>query len=251
MAHEIRLGSGKVMPPSPFITLNDFRPALEAMLETESEYTLVNGLAVGVWAEVFLSQSERDRFDLPIRSKDIDIRAAKSDAMMLLKNLKERGSQIGTICKRTPKDTTQSFPAIAVPIQLPGSGMMTTVEALSGMPTLDTALPDGTVETHGTTLRFDKLQVLDPCSLMICKLNALNTRPAGQSDNDSKHATILSLVIPRFIQRALERHQSLHDPYHPGIDARRLAGFLKKDPWAKLIPKEERRALLDACALVD
>lgn len=239
------------MTPPPQVTLQDFRPALEAMLETESDYALVGGLAVGVWAELFLSSAERDRFQLPIRSKDIDIRAAKSDAMMLLKNLKERGSRIGVICKRMPKDPTQSFPAVAISIHLPDSGIQTTLEALTGMPALDTALPDGTVETHGTTLRYDKLQVLDPCSLMICKLNALLTRPAGESDNDRKHATILSLVIPRFIQRALERHQTQQDPYHPGIDARRLAGFLKSEPWASLIPAQERNAILEACAFVD
>jgi len=34
------------------------------------------------WAEVFPMPSERDRFQLPIRSKDIDIRAAKSDAIL-------------------------------------------------------------------------------------------------------------------------------------------------------------------------
>jgi hypothetical protein len=66
------------------ITLEDFLPALEALLETETEYCLVGGLAVGVWAEVFLTPIEKTRFELPIRSKDIDIRAAKADAMMFL-----------------------------------------------------------------------------------------------------------------------------------------------------------------------
>lgn len=228
------------------VTLQDFLPALEALRETESDYCLVGGLAVGAWAEVFLTSGERTLFDLPIRSKDIDIRAAKADAMMFLRNLRDEGCKIGTICKRTPKDATQSFPAIAVPIELPFSGIKTTVEALSGMPTLDKAVND-VIVTHGTALRYGNIQVLDPCSLMICKLNAIHTRPAGESDNDRKHATILSLVIPRFIERALERSKAHNDPYHPGIDAQRLAGFLRADPWENLIPQNERRVMLDAC----
>ncbi len=228
------------------ITLEDFLPALEALLETETEYCLVGGLAVGVWAEVFLTPIEKTRFELPIRSKDIDIRAAKADAMMFLRNLQERGYGIGTICKRTPKITTQSFPIIAAPIVLPDSQIKTTMEALSGMPLLDTT-KDGVLVTQGTAMRYGKIQVLDPCSLMICKLNAIQTRPPGESENDLKHSTLLSLVIPRFIQRTLERNQKNQDRYHPRIDAQRLTGFLSTEPWMSLIPKFEREAIITAC----
>ena len=231
------------------VTLEDFLPALEAMLETESDYCLVGGLAVGIWAEVFLTPEERTGFELPMRSKDIDIRAAKADAMMFLKNLRERGYEIGTLCKRTPKDPTQAFPSIAIPIQLPNSKIKTTVEALSGMPALDSA-QDGIVTTHGTAMRYGNIQVLDPCSLMICKLNAIKTRPPGESDNDRKHATILSLAIPRFIEQSLERNRKNQDPYHPKIDAQRLAGFLTKEPWKDLIPEHELDAMLKGCHLV-
>lgn len=231
------------------VTLKDFLPALEAMAETESDYCLVGGLAVGAWAETFLGPEDRIRFELPLRSKDIDIRAAKADAMMLLKNLKERGVKIGVVYKRMSKDPDKAFPVIAAPITLP-TGITSTVEALSGMPTLDKTRPDGRIQTHGTALRFGNIQIIDPCSLMICKLAAIKGRPPGESDNDQKHATILSLVIPLFIQNALERNQKNQDPYHPRIDARRLAGFLTKEPWKYLIPKHEREAMLNACQLV-
>ena len=44
---------------SQWVTLRDFKPALEAMLETESKYCLVGGLAVGQWAEALLAPSIR------------------------------------------------------------------------------------------------------------------------------------------------------------------------------------------------
>lgn len=114
------------------------------------------------------------------------------------------------------------------------------------MPLLDTTQGD-LIQTHGTGMRYGNIEVLDPCSLMICKLNAINTRPPGESDNDLKHATILSLVIPRFIQQSLGRNQTSQDPYHPKTDAQRLADFLSKDPWKNLIPERERNAMLKAC----
>ena len=131
---------------SQWVTLRDFKPALEAMLETESKYCLVGGLAVGQWAEALLAPVTREQFELPVRSKDIDIRASKSDAMMFVKNLQERGASPQTICKRVPKDVTKAFPSVAIPIQLRDSdGVIkhTTVEALSAMPLLDEIHPDG------------------------------------------------------------------------------------------------------------
>lgn len=234
------------------MTLRDFKPALEAMLETESVYCLVGGLAVGQWAEALLAPSTREQFELPIRSKDIDIRASKSDAMMFVKNLQERGATAQTICKRIPKDPTTSFPSIAIPIQLrdpDGVIISTTVEALSGMPLLDSTLPDGRVSIQGSPMRYGQIYLLDPCSLLICKLNAIHTRPPGESDNDSKHATILSLVIPSFIQRTLDRLNSKKDKYHPFKDSERLAGFLTKEPWSGLIPQKEKERVLKACHL--
>jgi len=233
-----------------YVTLRDFRPALEAMLETESTYCLVGGLAVGQWAEALLTPEERKRFEIPIRSKDIDIRASKSDAMMLVKNLNERGAVTQGIFKRVPKDGSKSFPSIAVSIKLPQSGgtyTSTTVEALSGMPLLDVTGENGFILNRGTAMRYGKISLLDPCSLLICKLNAIRTRPPGQSDNDRTHADILTLVIPRFIEKTLERMVTKKDDYHPYEDSNRLAEILGKKVWSELIAEDQKDRILSAC----
>ncbi|WAC19558.1 hypothetical protein OVA24_20245 [Luteolibacter sp. SL250] len=233
------------------VSLADFSLALARLQETETRYCVVGGLAVGQWAEILLPPSLRKEFPLPVRSKDIDLRAEKSDAMMFVRNLKDAGAKPGIVIKRIPKDGERSFPSIAVPLTLPatssiGGDTPTTIEALSGLPLLDEPGPFGTILHHGTPLRYGDIYLLDPCSLLVCKLNALHTRPPGESENDKIHARILSFVIPRFISKALRRYKDGKDSYHPGKDASRLASFLRKDPWQGLIPEEERRRVLES-----
>lgn len=54
-------------PERPFC-LDDYRPFLKSLVESEDESALVSGLAVAAWAELFLEGAERLQFDLPIFS---------------------------------------------------------------------------------------------------------------------------------------------------------------------------------------
>jgi len=230
------------------VTLSDFRSSLARLKETDSDYTIVGGLAVGQWGEALLTPDERRSFSLPIRSKDIDIRASKDVTMMLLRNLKEEGAIPSTIVKRIPKDPRMSFPSVAIPVRLirEKGELRTTVEGLTGLPLLDQQTPLG-IKWYGSRIPYGDLYLLDPCSLLVCKLNALHTRPPGESGNDKVHAEILSLVIPRFIAKALHRHREQGDPYHPGADATHMLSFLERDPWDALLPPEQKNAVVDAC----
>ena len=240
------------------VTLADFSSALNVLHETQTPYCLVGGLAVGLWSEFLLTPKEKSSFDLPVKSKDIDLRAEKNVATILTLQLRNEGATATQVIKRTPKDTEQSFPSFAIPITLPPKAhgeksMATTIEALSGMPLLDTYANEQktAIQHNGTTLKVRGFFVLDPCSLMVCKLNAIHTRPPGESDNDRKHATILSIVIPRFIRKSMQRYHSGVDTYHPKTDAQRLAQILANDPWKSLIPKNELVAVLKACQMTD
>jgi hypothetical protein len=97
--------------------------------------------------------------------------------------------------------------------------------------------------TSGSNIRSNGI-------LLGCILNALQTRPPGESENDKVHAEILSLIIPRFIAKALQRHCEKGDPYHPGADAIHLISFLERDPCDALLPLEQNNAVVDACAQV-
>jgi hypothetical protein len=56
---------------------------------------LVGGLAVSAWAELFLDGPERQRFDLPIFSKDIDLRGRKMTCLALTKIMQLDGAILG------------------------------------------------------------------------------------------------------------------------------------------------------------
>lgn len=242
-------------PPNDDVTLADFSPALKLLRETQTPYCLVGGLAVGQWAEEFLKPDEKESFDLPIRSKGIDLRAEKETAIILTLHLRAAGATAFTGILRKPKNPSQSFPPYAATLELAATekspAIKTTIEALAGMPLLDEYQDDLSVKHNGTVLLYKDIYLLDPCSLLICKLNAINTRPPGQSDNDRKHATILSLVIPRFITKTLARNAEGKDPYHPGEDAARLTSFLNRDPWNRLIPDKDKTRTSKACRLAN
>lgn len=243
--------------PQQNITLADFESSLKVLRETQTPYCLVGGLAVGIWSEELLTPEEKDVFDLPIKSKYIDLRADRSVATILKLQLQSEGAIATYGVSRKPKNPNEAFPTFAMPVELlpkpnQKEPTKTSVEVLSGMPLLDTYQDEQKtrIQLNGTTLMVRGIFLLDPCSLMICKLNAIQTRPSGESDNDLKHATILSLVIPRFIEKSLGRNLKNQDIYHPRIDAQRLASFLSKEPWKDLIPEHEREAMLKACRLV-
>jgi len=67
----------------------------------------------------------------------------------------------------------------------------------------------------------------------------LHTRPPGESENDKVHAEILSLVIPRFIAKALHRHREQGDPYHPEfMGTEKIIEIIEREilPLAKKAP---------------
>jgi hypothetical protein len=63
--------------------LEDYRPFLKSLTESEDQSVLVGGLSVSAWAKLFLEGAERLHFDLPIFSKDIDLRGQKITCLAL------------------------------------------------------------------------------------------------------------------------------------------------------------------------
>jgi hypothetical protein len=177
--------------------LDDFRPFLKFLVESEDQSTLVGGLAVSGWAEIFLEGAERHQFDLPIFSKDIDLRGLKMTCTALTKSMQLEGAIVGGVVAAVRKSAPEMGRVFAA--SLTWRSFKTSVEVLERLPGLDTGIDD---PPAGTTLTpIENLVLLDPCSLFICKLHAANSRPAGQAGNDVKHLAILARVIPRFLAK--------------------------------------------------
>jgi hypothetical protein len=72
--------------------LADYEPFLRSLNDSGVDGVLIGGLAVGGWAESLLDPAERVLFDLPIYSKDIDLRGQKAACMFLAKDMELAGA---------------------------------------------------------------------------------------------------------------------------------------------------------------
>lgn len=224
--------------------LEDYLPFLKALVDSEDESVLVGGLAVSAWAELFLDESERHQFDLPIFSKDIDLRGRKMTCLALTKIMQLDGAILGGIVAATRKNAPHMGRVFAASITW--RNFKTSVEVLERLPGLDSGIADAPV---GTPLSPSAgLVLLDPCSLFICKLHAASTRPEGEAGNDVKHLSILARVVPRFLQKL--RSTPLAD-YDGKEDAKRLLLQIEdsqagRHPFRVPLPADETIRLCNA-----
>ncbi len=224
--------------------LADFRPFLKSLTESEDDSVLVGGLAVSAWAELFLDGSERLLFDLPIFSKDIDLRGQKATCMALTRIMQLDGAKLGGVVAATRKNAVHMGRVFAASIAW--RDFKTSVEVLERLPGLDTGIDNAPVGTALSPL--EGLSLLDPCSLFICKLHAANTRPAGQAGNDVKHLAILARVIPRFLGKLRSTPVPEYDAKE---DASRLLRQIEdcevgRHPFQVPLPADEVASLIEA-----
>jgi|GEM_PF-2245544 len=201
-------------PERPF-SFADFEKHLLRLGGEEVGYVLIGGLAVSAWAEEFLNAAESAALDLPIYSKDIDLRGGKVVSTLLSQEVEADGAEIRGLVTATRKQAPHMGRVFAV--QLFWRGHRTSIEVLERLPGLDTSIDDPPCGTALATSRG--VSLLDPCSLFICKLHAANTRPGDAASNDVKHLRILARVIPRFLEKV--RVTALPE-YDARTDAERL-----------------------------
>lgn len=225
----------------------DFQSQLVKLTESEIAYVLVGGLAVAAWAEAHLTPDESELFDLPLYSKDIDLRGGKPASLFMAQAIHADGAEIGGIVTATRKAAPHLGRIFAV--SAIWHGQRTSIEVLERLPGLDTninAPPNGTPVTAP-----DGISLLDPCSLFICKLNVANGRTGDAGNNDIKHLAILARVIPRFLDKV--RVTALPE-YDAREDAQRLLDLLddciaQRQPLKIPLPAQDQQALLNALHL--
>lgn len=227
--------------------LTDFEPALRKLGEAEGTGAVVGGMAVSAWAEIFLRADEHADFDLPIYSKDLDLRGTKMVSTMLLHELESAGAEPRGIVAATRKAAPHMGRIFAV--GLFWKGHRTSIEVLERLPGLDSSLEE---PPRGSTLATKRgISLLDPCSIFICKIHAANTRPGEGANNDVKHLAILTRVIPRFLEKV--RITALPE-YDAHEDAQRLLTLLEdclagRESLLIPLPEAELASLLAALRL--
>jgi hypothetical protein len=237
------------MQPSakqPF-SLADFGPFLRTLTEAEDPSVLIGGMAVSAWGEIHLEPAEHDVFDLPIYSKDVDLRGQKGTSLLLAQTMAGDGAEIRGSVSATRKNAPHMGRVFAT--SLFWKGQQTSIEVLERLPGLDTGIDDQPLGTPLLT-RGD-LTLLDPCSLFICKLHAANTRPEGEANNDIKHLAILARVIPRFLEKLRATPVAEYDAKE---DVSRLLRQIEdsgagRHPFRVPLPVDEIARLCDALRL--
>jgi hypothetical protein len=224
--------------------LEDYRPFLKALVDAEDESVLVGGLAVSAWAELFLDETERHHFDLPIFSRDIDLRGRRMTCLALTKLMQSEGAIPGGVVTATRKNAPHMGRVFAASITW--RDFKTSIEVMERLPGLDAGID---LAPAGTPLSpSEDLVLLDPCSLFICKLHAANTRPEGEANNDITHLAILARVIPRFLEKLRASPVAGYDARE---DARRLLRWIEdceagRHPFLVPLPLQEITGLSEA-----
>ncbi len=114
--------------------LQDFEPFLTRMVEEEQEGAVIGGIAVSAWAETFLLTGEKAKFDLPIYSKDLDLRGHKPVFSALAKEFQNDGTEIRGMAYATRKNAPQMGRVFAV--SLIWRGQRTSLKVLERLPGL-------------------------------------------------------------------------------------------------------------------
>ena len=115
--------------------LRDFEPFLHSLNESGIQGVLIGGMAVAAWAGDYLEEADVPDFDLPLYSKDIDLRGLKSTMMFLAKDMQVAGAEIRGYATATRKAAPEMGQIHAA--QVYWRGHRTSIEVLERLPGLD------------------------------------------------------------------------------------------------------------------
>jgi hypothetical protein len=179
------------------IEVQDLLELFEYLTSANAQYTLAGGLAVGLWADKLFVEKERDRFGLPIYSEDVDFRGYRFLADGIKAWMNSQGLEITQISVAIRKGAESMGRIFNMPFRPLNSfssiRVAATVEILERLPLLDSGIDD---PPNGTVVVLKGVHVLDPFSLMICKLHAFHTRPQAEQGHDLDHLKILAALLP-------------------------------------------------------
>jgi hypothetical protein len=171
-------------------TLHQFSGVFQIRNADGLPYVLVGGQAVNYWAERYLAKEPELGKHVPFTSGDIDFRGNRDDVLHIAGQLK--------LEPVFPQKVTMSALAGAIPLQI--SKLPSNIEIVRLIPGVSIS----TVDTMaiGAELSGQQIRVLDPISLLLCKVNLALTVPQ-ESRQDVGHLKILIYCVRGFLRDAL------------------------------------------------
>ncbi|HZI32491.1 MAG TPA: hypothetical protein VFF11_09120 [Candidatus Binatia bacterium] len=171
-------------------SLTQFQGVFEILDPAGNPYIIVGGQAVNYWAETYLqSEPELSSF-IPFVSKDIDFLGGREDVLKVARHL--------NLTVKFPHRKMMTAFAGAVLFKVgAASANVEFIRAVPGVSSLEVKKWAVTARSGGKIVR-----VIDPISLLICKLNlALTVDQSSRRDAD--HARMLLLCTRAFLRETL------------------------------------------------
>lgn len=171
-------------------SLQEFTEVFQVRNPDGLPYVLIGGQAVNYWAERYLAAEPELRKHFPFASEDIDFRGNRDDVQHIAGQLK----QVPVFPHRI------ALTALAGAIPFSIGDVRSNIEVVRNVPGVSTGLVDALAiqaEWAGK-----KIRVLDPISLLICKVELALT-VAQEKRQDVEHLKILQFCVRGFLRELL------------------------------------------------
>lgn len=170
-------------------SLSEFSDVLALRDTAGNPYVLIGGQAVNYWAERYLPTEQELASLMPFASMDIDFKGNREDVLHIAR-------QLGLQPVFPPKVALTALAGV-VPLRM--RNLSTAVEVVRRLPGVPTKkeTPAIQAEWNGT-----KIRVLDPISLLACKLELAAT-VSQRGRQDVTHLRILIPCVRAFLAELL------------------------------------------------
>jgi hypothetical protein len=212
-------------------TLQQFSEIFQVRNFDGIPYVLIGGQAVNYWAESYLAKEPELRKHAPFTSGDIDFRGDRDDVRHIASQLK--------LPAVFPGKVSMTALAGAIPFQI--GRQSSNIEVVRLIPGVSVATVDAMAV--GAELGGRQIRVLDPISLLLCKVNLALT--VSQTDRqDVEHLKILVYCVRGFLRDALQTVEDGNAPAKGFLGAvNKLSRLAKSTRGRKAAKKFELRWL--------
>ena len=171
-------------------TLHQFSEVFQIRNAKGFPYVLVGGQAVNYWAERYLAKEPELRKHMPFTSGDIDFRGNREDVLHIAGQL-----QLEPVF---PHKVAMTALAGTIPLQI--SQLPSNIEVVRLIPGVSLSAVD--TLAIDAELGGQQIRVLDPVSLLHCKVNLALT-VSQTNRQDVEHLKILIICVRGFLRDAL------------------------------------------------
>jgi hypothetical protein len=180
-------------------TLQQFSKVFQIRNADGQPYVLIGGQAVNYWAERYLAEEPELRAYRPFTSGDIDFQGNRNDVQRIAQQLDQKPSY--------PPHVAMTALAGAIPFKI--GGLASNIEVVRTVPGVTVREVDALAV--GAEFGDRKIRVLDPISLLLCKVDlALTVRQKDRQD--VAHLKILFYCVRGFLRNVLQAVESGNAP---------------------------------------